>query len=48
MPGVFIGTVDRIGEQMQQRREQFGFSYYIVSDTMRETFAPVVERLART
>lgn len=46
MPSVFIGTLDEIVTSMQERREQYGFSYYIVSDKIMEEFAPVVERLA--
>ncbi|HUG15308.1 MAG TPA: hypothetical protein VMM78_09840, partial [Thermomicrobiales bacterium] len=46
MPSVFIGSVDEIVAQMRERRERYGFSYYVVSDSMMEAFAPVVERLA--
>jgi probable F420-dependent oxidoreductase len=46
MPSVFIGSVDRIADDMQARRERFGISYYVVSDRLLETMAPVVARLA--
>ena len=46
MPSVFIGTVDRIAEEMRERREQYGFSYYVVSDEDPAAFAPVVAQLA--
>jgi probable F420-dependent oxidoreductase len=46
MPSIFIGTVEQIIEQMNERRERYGFSYYIVSDAIMEAFAPVVARLA--
>jgi len=46
MPSIFIGSVEQISEQMDERRERFGFSYYIVSDADVETFAPIVARLA--
>lgn len=44
-PSALIGTVDQIVEQLQERRERFGFSYIVVFEPM-EQFAPVVERLA--
>ncbi len=46
MPSIFTGSVEQIIEQMQERRERYGFSYYIVSDTDMEALAPVVARLA--
>lgn len=46
MPTIFIGTVEQIGEQMLERRERFGISYYMTVDRLLETFAPLVERLA--
>jgi alkanesulfonate monooxygenase SsuD/methylene tetrahydromethanopterin reductase-like flavin-dependent oxidoreductase (luciferase family) len=46
MPSIFIGSVDQIVEDMQLRREQYGFSYYIVSDKDMDAFAPVVAQLA--
>ena len=48
MPGLFLGTVERIAEQMRERRERYGFSYYVVSDHDMEAFGPVVERLSGT
>jgi alkanesulfonate monooxygenase SsuD/methylene tetrahydromethanopterin reductase-like flavin-dependent oxidoreductase (luciferase family) len=46
MPSVFIGSIDEICEAMEARRERFGISYYIVPDQLRDTMAPVVERLS--
>jgi hypothetical protein len=46
MPSIFIGSTDEICEVMEARRERFGISYYIVPDRLRETLAPVVERLS--
>ena len=46
MPSVLIGPVDRISEQLQTRRDRYGFSYLVVSDEDMEPFAPVVDRLA--
>jgi hypothetical protein len=31
---------------MQARRERFGFSYYVFSDTEMETATPIVEMLS--
>lgn len=46
MPSVFIGTADQMAEEMWRRREQYGFSYYVVSDALMEAFAPIVSSLA--
>jgi probable F420-dependent oxidoreductase len=46
MPSIFIGTTDQIVEDLLRRHEQYGFSYFVVSDASMEAFAPVVSRLA--
>jgi hypothetical protein len=46
MPAVFLGTVDEMVADMVARRERFGFSYFVVSDTDLERAAPIVTRLA--
>ncbi len=46
MPSVFIGSVDTIVEEMQARREGYGFSYLIVFDHAMQDVAPVLTRLA--
>lgn len=46
MPSVFLGPAEAIAEQMVARREQYGFSYYVVSDADLAAFAPVVELLS--
>jgi probable F420-dependent oxidoreductase len=46
MPSVFLGPVERIVDQLQARRERYGFTYYVVPDGAMEAVAPVVERLA--
>ncbi len=46
MPSDLIGSVDRIVEQIQARRERYGFSYYVISDSNMEAVAPIVARLA--
>lgn len=46
MPSVLIGSVEQMVEQLYQRRERYGFSYYIVTDQHLQTLAPVVAQLA--
>jgi probable F420-dependent oxidoreductase len=48
MPGVFIGTVDQIAADMVERRERFGFSYFVVPSAQMDECVPIVERLAGT
>jgi probable F420-dependent oxidoreductase len=47
MPGAFSGNVEQIAEQMIQRRERYGFSYFTVLRGG-NALAPVVARLAGT
>ena len=46
IPIVLVGTVDEICETLEERRERWGFSYWIVSADVMADFAPVVERLS--
>ena len=46
MPAMLVGTVDEAARALCERRERFGFSYWVVSDRHLEEFAPVVARLA--
>jgi hypothetical protein len=46
MPSVFIGTVDHIVDEMQNRRERYGISYYVFFDHLMDSVAPLVTRLA--
>ena len=46
MPSIFIGSVARIVDEMQARRERYGISYYVVRDGQLEMVAPIVARLA--
>src|SRR5262245_17947719 len=46
MPSTFVGPVTRVVDEMLARREQYGFSYYVVSDQNMDAFGPVVEQLA--
>jgi probable F420-dependent oxidoreductase len=45
MPSIFIGPVAQIVEEMQARRERYGFSYYVLFDHALEKGAPIVARL---
>ena len=46
MPSMLVGSVDQIAEDLEAWRVQYGFSYYVVSDSELEAFAPVVAKLA--
>ena len=46
MPHFLIGTIEQIEEDLQTRRERYGFSHVIVPGEVAEQLAPVVERLA--
>jgi probable F420-dependent oxidoreductase len=48
IPIVIAGTIDQITETLQQRREEYGFSYWCVPGDAYETMAPVVAKLAGT
>jgi probable F420-dependent oxidoreductase len=48
MPTIFIGTVEQIAEQMLERREHFGVSYYMTLDRLMEASAPLLEQLSGT
>jgi probable F420-dependent oxidoreductase len=46
MPSVAAGSAERVAEELQVRRDRYGFSYLVVADGDMDAFAPVVERLA--
>jgi probable F420-dependent oxidoreductase len=46
MPSIFIGSEDHIVEEMQARRERYGFSYLVLFDHAMEKAAPIVAHLA--
>ena len=46
MPAIFIGTVEQVAEQMFERRERFGISYYMTLDRIMDAYAPLVEQLS--
>jgi probable F420-dependent oxidoreductase len=45
-PHALVGSVGEICDELLRRREEFGFSYITVGDSVLEAFAPVVEKLA--
>jgi alkanesulfonate monooxygenase SsuD/methylene tetrahydromethanopterin reductase-like flavin-dependent oxidoreductase (luciferase family) len=47
-PHVLLGDVDQIAEDLERRRERFGFSYIVISGDGFEPLAPVVKKLAGT
>ena len=47
-PHFLVGSIDGIVEELEHRREEYGFSYIIFSRGTYETMAPVVARLAGT
>ena len=46
VPVALVGSVEEICASLEQRREEFGFSYWGVPGDACEAFAPVVARLA--
>jgi probable F420-dependent oxidoreductase len=45
MPSMLIGSIDQITEKIQILRAKYAFSYFVISDTCLETFAPIVTQL---
>jgi probable F420-dependent oxidoreductase len=47
-PHAAVGSVEEICEELQRRREEYGFSYITVGDAHLDAFLPIVERLSGT
>ena len=45
MPSVLIGTERSVAEGLEERRERYGFSYFVVGRASMAKFAPLVGRL---
>jgi len=45
MPSILIGGAEQVAHDIAERRETYGFSYYIISDRQIEEFAPVLQQL---
>ncbi|HEX5478930.1 MAG TPA: TIGR03621 family F420-dependent LLM class oxidoreductase [Dehalococcoidia bacterium] len=48
IPHAVVGSVDQICEDLQKRREEYGFSYVVFSGGAWQQMAPVVAKLAGT
>ena len=48
IPHFCVGTEEQIIEDLQQRREEYGFSYVVIGGGAEETMAPIVAKLAGT
>lgn len=46
MPSLLFGSEDEMVDTLIRRRDEYGFSYFIVSDTIAGDQAPIVARLA--
>jgi len=44
-PHALVGSVDAICDELERRRDVYGFSYVTIGDRAIDAFAPVVERL---
>ncbi|WP_370944340.1 TIGR03621 family F420-dependent LLM class oxidoreductase [Amycolatopsis sp. cg5] len=44
-PAFLIGSAEEICETLERRREEFGFTYWVLPEVEMERFAPVVARL---
>jgi probable F420-dependent oxidoreductase len=45
MPSMLIGSPDQIAEKIMAVREQYFFSYFVITDKCMETFSPIVAQL---
>jgi probable F420-dependent oxidoreductase len=45
MPSLLFGSEDDMIDTLVRRRDEYGFSYYIVSDERIDQFAPIVQQL---
>jgi probable F420-dependent oxidoreductase len=45
-PQILIGSAEQMAEQLQERRERFGFSYIVVTEPNMDKLAPVVATLS--
>ncbi|HEX7102604.1 MAG TPA: TIGR03621 family F420-dependent LLM class oxidoreductase [Nitrolancea sp.] len=46
MPSLLFGSEDEMIDTLIRRRDEYGFSYFVVSDKRAEQLAPIVARLA--
>jgi probable F420-dependent oxidoreductase len=48
IPHAWFGSIDEICESLEERRQRWGLSYYVLQGDTYEAMAPVVDRLAGT
>jgi probable F420-dependent oxidoreductase len=48
IPHALVGTVDQLCEDLEARRERWGFSYFVVQGDAIDTMAPIVAKMAGT
>jgi hypothetical protein len=48
VPGVLLGTLDEMIEELQWRRQEYGISYWSIESDSWEDLAPVVSKLSGT
>jgi len=48
VPGILLGTIDEMIEELQWRRREYGISYWSIESDAWEAFGPVVSKLAGT
>jgi probable F420-dependent oxidoreductase len=48
MPSVFVGSVEQIEHDLQQRRTDFGISYFVTTDRALDTLESVLVHITRT
>lgn len=45
-PTIFIGSIDAVAATMERRREELGFSYFVIADADLVTAGPLISRLS--
>jgi probable F420-dependent oxidoreductase len=48
VPGILLGTLDEMVEELQWRREEYGISYWSIESDSWEALGPIVSKLAGT
>jgi probable F420-dependent oxidoreductase len=46
VPLALIGTIDQMADDLERRRERWGFSYFVFAGDQLDAMAPIVDRLA--
>jgi hypothetical protein len=48
VPGILLGTLDEMVEELQWRREEYGITYWSIESDSWEALGPVVSKLSGT